>query len=78
LSPSTIIPFGPDTRRIIVCAAEEADQLQHQDIATAHLLLGILREQGSVAAAILSEKGVSLQTLRDQIADLLDGEITSG
>jgi Clp amino terminal domain, pathogenicity island component/Glyoxalase superfamily protein len=78
LSLSTIIPFGPDTRRIVGYAAEEADRLQHDDIATAHLLLGILRVEGSVAAAILREKGVSLDTVRDQIADLLDGEITSG
>ena len=78
LSISTVIPFGPDTRRIVGYAAEEADRLQHHDIATAHLLLGILRVQGSVAATLLHEKGVSLDTLRDQIADLLDGEVTSG
>jgi ATP-dependent Clp protease ATP-binding subunit ClpC len=54
---------------------EEADRLQHHDIATAHLLLGILREGESVAASILRENGLSLPTAREGITDLVSGEV---
>jgi ATP-dependent Clp protease ATP-binding subunit ClpC len=72
---STVIPFSADSKRILQYAVEEADWLQHHDIATAHLLLGILRDEESVAASILRENGLSLPTAREGITDLLGGEV---
>lgn len=74
LSRSVVIPFSAETKRIFLRAVEEADRLQHHDIGTAHLLLGILRDEGSVAASALKEKGLSLQIVRDDIVDLLNEE----
>jgi enamine deaminase RidA (YjgF/YER057c/UK114 family) len=49
---------------VLTCAAEEADRLRHAGIGTGHLLLGILAEGKSDAAAALAEFGVSLEAAR--------------
>ncbi|HZR24397.1 MAG TPA: ATP-dependent Clp protease ATP-binding subunit, partial [Vicinamibacterales bacterium] len=45
-------------------------------IGTEHLLLGILREERSVAASILMEKGMRLNTVREDIVQLLNEKTT--
>ena len=51
-------PFSLETKRVLKCAAEEANRQSHDGIETAHLLLGILREERSAAASILMEEGM--------------------
>src|SRR6187397_3016726 len=65
VSTSVEIPFSA-----------EADRLLHNYIGTEHLLLGILREERSVAASILMEKGMRLNTVRDDIVQLLNEKTT--
>jgi ATP-dependent Clp protease ATP-binding subunit ClpC len=76
VSTSVEIPFSVETRRVLQAAAEEADRLQHNYIGTEHLLLGILREERSVAATILMEKGMRLHTVREDILQLLNEKTT--
>jgi hypothetical protein len=52
-------------------AAQEADRLLHDYVATEHLLLGLLSEQGSVAADVLTARGLRLDRVREQIVELL-------
>ena len=47
------LPLSNESRRVLAYAAEEADRLEHGHIGTEHLLLGLLRENGSYAAEIL-------------------------
>jgi ATP-dependent Clp protease ATP-binding subunit ClpC len=68
---SVEIPFSAATQRVLHYAAEEADRLLHSDIGTEHLLLGLLREQGSVAASILASHGLTLDGVRDAVVQLL-------
>ncbi len=72
VSTSVEIPFSAETKRALQNAAEEADRLLHNYIGTEHLLLGILREERSVAAAILMEKGMRLGSVRDDVVALLN------
>jgi ATP-dependent Clp protease ATP-binding subunit ClpC len=72
VSTSVEIPFSADTKRVLTFAAEEADRLLHTYIGTEHLLLGILREERSVAASILYEKGMRLANVREDIVQLLN------
>jgi len=72
VSTSVEIPFSAETKRVLQFAAEEADRLLHTYIGTEHLLLGILREERSVAAAILYEKGMRLASVREDIVQLLN------
>src|SRR5213596_3060586 len=76
VSTSVEIPFSAETKRVLQFAAEEADRLLHNYIGTEHLLLGILREERSVAASILMEKGMRLNSVRDDIVQLLNEKTT--
>ena len=76
VSTSVEIPFSTETKRVLQQAAEEADRLLHNYIGTEHLLLGILREERSVAASIMSEKGMRLNTVREDIVQLLNEKTT--
>ena len=57
ISTSVELPFvlKPSTSAY---AHEESDRLQHRHIGTEHLLLGLLREERSMAAEILYERGL--------------------
>ncbi len=76
VSTSVEIPFSAETKRVLQFAAEEADRLLHNYIGTEHLLLGLLREEPSVAASILMEKGMRLSSVRDDIVSLLNEKTT--
>ena len=76
VSTSVEIPFSGETKRVLQYAAEEADRLLHNYIGTEHLLLGLLREERSVAASILMEKGMRLHTVREDIVQLLNEKTT--
>src|SRR5436189_1197387 len=76
VSTSVEIPFSAETKRVLQFAAEEADRLLHNYIGTEHLLLGILREERSVAATILMEKGMRINTVREDIVALLNEKTT--
>ena len=71
ISTSVEIPFTPACKRVLHCAAQEADGLNHSYIGTEHLLLGILREEHSEAAKILKAHGLSLPSVRAQVVELL-------
>ncbi len=72
VATSVDIPFSPETKRVLQCSAEEADRLLHTYVGTEHLLLGLLREERSVASSILFDKGMRLSTVREDIVQLLN------
>src|SRR3989454_358548 len=65
---SVEMPLAPETKRVLHYSHEESDRLQHRHIGTEHLLLGLLREERSMAAQILFERGLRLNAVRDEIA----------
>src|SRR5216110_2924484 len=65
---SVELPLAPETKRVLHYSHEESDRLQHRHIGTEHLLLGLLREERSMAAQILFERGLRLNAVREEIA----------
>src|SRR5215469_13859795 len=63
VSVSVDLPLSQPSKRILAYAAEEAERMQHKNIDTSHLLLGMFREE-SLAASILREQGLTLERLR--------------
>ncbi len=59
--------FTERTRRVIFFAQEEAARLGENYVGTEHLLLGLVRENDSVAARILERLGVNLGRVRQEI-----------
>jgi ATP-dependent Clp protease ATP-binding subunit ClpC len=66
------IPFSTSTKRVLQYTVEESDRLLHSYIRTEHLLLGLLREDSSMAATILANHGLHLASVRDDIVRLLN------
>jgi ATP-dependent Clp protease ATP-binding subunit ClpC len=64
---SVELPLAPETKRVLAYSHEESDRLQNRHIGSEHLLLGLLREDRSLAAEILHERGLRLNSLREEI-----------
>ncbi len=67
ISTSVEVPLTTDSKKILNLAAEEADRLGHRHVGTEHLLLGMLRVEGSLAAQILHARGLKLAEIREQL-----------
>jgi ATP-dependent Clp protease ATP-binding subunit ClpC len=65
--------FDQQARRVVVLAKEEARTLNHDYIGTEHILLGLIREGGGVAAQVLLKLGADLNQARQQVIQLLYG-----
>jgi ATP-dependent Clp protease ATP-binding subunit ClpC len=78
VSTSVDIPLSPESKRVLGFAAEEAERMLHNYIGTEHVLLGLMREEKSVAAGILSEKGMRLSSVREDIVQLLNEKANVG
>src|SRR5579862_4773205 len=59
--------FTERARKVVFYAQEEAGRLGENYVSTEHLLLGLVRENDSVAARILDRLGVSLGRIRSEI-----------
>ena len=68
ISTSVDLPLSNESKRVLAYAAEEAERLAHKHIGSEHLLLGLLREEKSFAAAILHERGVRISFVREALA----------
>lgn len=66
---SVEIPFAQPAKRILQHATEEADRVGHKPIGTGHVLLAILREEGSFAAEILNRHGMTAAAVRQHLLD---------
>jgi len=64
------VPFSASCERALQYAAEEADRESHKYIGTDHLLLGLLREERSVAADVLAAKGLRIEAVHAAIVEL--------
>jgi ATP-dependent Clp protease ATP-binding subunit ClpC len=62
--------FTEHTRRVVVAAQEEAKMLGHNHIGSEHLLLGLLHEQGGLAAHVLAAAGITVEAARSQVEEL--------
>jgi len=57
-------PFTPRAKKVLELSLREALQLNHNDIGTEHILLGIVREGEGVAAVVLTDLAGSLARVR--------------
>src|SRR5580693_7460104 len=67
VSTSVDLPLSHECKRVLVYGAEESERLNHKQIDTDHLLLGLLREEECFAARLLREQGLTLDLVRGQV-----------
>lgn len=59
--------FTERARKVVFFAQEEAQKFGEGYVSTEHLLLGLVRDEDSVAARVLDKLGVSLQRVREEV-----------
>jgi len=66
------VPLTPRSKKVLQLAMSEAQALHHSYVGTEHILLGLLREGEGVAAQVLRNLNVDLETTRRAIMKELD------
>jgi ATP-dependent Clp protease ATP-binding subunit ClpC len=61
------LPQSEHAKAVVAYAIEEARALHHNYVGTEHLLLGLLRDGGTVAAAVLANLGLERELVRDEV-----------
>ena len=69
------IPFTPRAKKVLELSLRESQQLGHDYIGTEHILLGLIREGEGVAAQVLVKLGADLNRVRQQVIQLLGGQV---
>ncbi|GGJ01312.1 ATP-dependent Clp protease ATP-binding subunit ClpC [Alicyclobacillus cellulosilyticus] len=67
--------YTPRAKKVIELSMDEARKLNHSYVGTEHILLGLIREGEGVAARVLANLGVSLNKARQQVLQLLGGDV---
>ena len=63
--------FTDRSRRVVVLAQEEAGLLSREYVGTEHILLGLIREDGGVAARALELLGITEEAARQQVEEIV-------
>ncbi|MBI4911210.1 MAG: ATP-dependent Clp protease ATP-binding subunit [Acidobacteria bacterium] len=64
-STSIDIPMEEEVKHILQHATSESGKLNHKHVGAEHLLLGMLREEGSLAGRLLKEAGADLVAAKE-------------
>jgi hypothetical protein len=67
IATSVDLPLSHESKRVLAYAAEESERMKHEHIDTPHLLLGLLREEKTLAAQLLREQGLTVDSVREQV-----------
>ena len=73
-----IMRFTEKANRVLQYAQEEAVRLKHSIIGTEHILLGLLREREGIAAKVLQNHNLDLDTVRSETEKVCPAPQESG
>jgi ATP-dependent Clp protease ATP-binding subunit ClpA len=68
ISTSVEMPLTNESKMALNLAAEQSERLAQRHIGTEHLLLGMLRVEGSLAAKLPRKRGLNPEAMREQLA----------
>ncbi len=64
------VGLTPRAKKVMELAVDEARRLNHRQISTEHILLGLIREGDGIAAKVLESVGVNLERVRNAITQV--------
>lgn len=73
--PGVFERFTEPARQVVVHSQAAAVELGHEQIATEHVLLGLLGVEGSVAARALASLGVTIEPVREYVLQVVGSEV---
>ena len=65
------LPYTSRAKKCIELSMAEARDLSHNYVGTEHLLLGLLREERGIAAQVLTDAGLTIDTARAELIRLV-------
>ena len=68
------IPFTPRAKQVLELALRESVSLGHNYIGTEHILLGLARENGGVAARVLLQCDADAEKIRNEVMRMLPAD----
>src|SRR6266849_3830997 len=68
ISTAVEVPLTIESKAVLKLATEESNRLGQLYVGPEHILLGILRVEGSLAARLLQERGLTPASIREQLA----------
>src|SRR5688572_3250856 len=69
------LPYTSRAKKVLELAMSEASQLNHSYVGTEHLLLGLIAEAKGIAAQVLMDSGLTLETARAEVLRILGTEM---
>ncbi|MEE2776812.1 MAG: Clp protease N-terminal domain-containing protein, partial [Acidobacteriota bacterium] len=67
ISSTAELPLSEESKKVLANAAHEAENMLHSAVGSEHLLLGILRVDGSLAMRILHQYGFDVEGVREEV-----------
>ncbi len=67
VSTSPDLPLAEETKKALAFAVHEAESMGHANVGSEHLVLGLLRVEGSTTTEYLSAHGIELFQLREEV-----------
>jgi len=70
VSSTADLPLSEETKKVLAYGAHEAEGMVHTAVGSEHLLLGLLKVEGCMAMRILSEAGLDVYSVREEIVSM--------
>jgi ATP-dependent Clp protease ATP-binding subunit ClpC len=70
ISSTAELPLSEESKKILAYASHEAESMLHATVGSEHLLIGILRVEGSMAMRILTQHGFDVYTVREEVLSI--------
>ncbi|MCG8459924.1 MAG: AAA family ATPase, partial [Holophagales bacterium] len=70
VSSTADLPLSEETKKVLAYATHEAESMSHGAVVSEHLLIGILKVETSLAMRVLSEAGLDLYAVREEVMSM--------
>ncbi len=70
ISSTAELPLSEESKKILAYASHEAESMLHSTVGSEHLLIGILRVEGCMAMRLLSQHGLDLFNVREEVVSI--------
>ena len=70
VSSTADLPLSDETKKVLAYAAHEAEGMAHRAVGSEHLLIGILRVESSLAMRVLTQAGLDLYAVREEVVSM--------
>ena len=71
ISSTAELPLSEESKKILAYASHESESMMHPSVGSEHLLIGILRVEGCLAMRVLTQEGMDVYGVREELTAIL-------